>query len=141
MTGFWKAWLAVWWWSGLLLGVVLALGAFPETEAPARMLIGVLGADAQAQTVLDAQVSRFVVGVMGAVSIGWMMAIGQIMKLAETGGAPVWRGLVLGFSAWFVPDSIISAVTGFGINIIPNILLMVGILVPLLATGALKGAR
>lgn len=141
MTGIWKLWLTVWWWSGLLFGVVLALGAFPQTDMPARALMNVLGADAQAQSVLDAEVSRFVVGVMGAVSIGWMMAIGQLMKLAETGGAPVWRGLVLGFACWFVPDSIISAATGFALNIIPNCLLMAGILVPLLATGALRDAR
>ncbi len=40
--------------------------------------------------------------------------------------------------AWFVTDSTLSVATGFGLNVVPNIVFLVTFFVPLFASGALE---
>ncbi len=73
--------------------------------------------------------------------MGWgftyMVAFRAILAVRD-GAASLWRGLVLASFVWFAVNSFFSALTGFAANIIPNILLFVSLLTPLLASGALR---
>jgi hypothetical protein len=125
--------LIVWAWSIIAFGAVLCGGAFEATSGPARLIFDVLhgsgGGDPDANL-------RFSLSVMGAVSIGWgIMALGVIraaIALGE-GSAPFWSALVTGTIAWVVIDSALSVAIGFGLNVVPNLALLGGLLLPVFA--------
>lgn len=86
---------------------------------------------------------RFSLAVMGPVTIGWCLALLACVRAADLLGdrtAPVWRLVTWGVAAWYVIDSILSVVTGFGLNVLPNTLYLAAYLLPILRTGVLDAA-
>jgi len=138
MSTFWRYWLLVWCAGVLVFGLVLAGGAFEATSAPVRMIYGNL--QGPADLVLDPAM-RFTLAVMGWVSLGWAATMFLMMRLAFSFGdraRPVWMGLTLGVLVWFVTDSTLSVATGYGLNVVPNTLLLSTYLIAIFASGALK---
>lgn len=139
MSAFWRIWLIVWAWGVILFGVVIAGGAFEATEGPIRFIYETL--QGPGPMTLDPAIMRFSQGVLGGVSIGWgltvLLVIPPAIALGDK-GHPFWIAITLGLGAWFVVDSSLSIATGFGLNVVPNVLLAVGYLIPVLATGRLK---
>jgi len=138
MIGLWRTWINLWCWSVVLFGIVLALGAFPPTDASVRALYALIGGGGLAPGYLDAPGMRFTCGVLGAVSIGWGATIMAMVRAADSGGAPVWRALTFAMVLWYAIDCPISALTGFPLNIVPNTVLIAGYLIPVLASGVLR---
>lgn len=149
MSMFWRNWLNVWCVGVALFGLVLAGGAFDATNAPIRQLYaalmpaGKLALDAQMRMDLDADL-RFTMAVLGAVSMGWagtMWAVIQaalaLQRFDEAAAQRVWTLALASFFFWFVSDSILSVATGFWRNVIPNAILMAGLLAPLIASGVI----
>ncbi|MDO8900247.1 MAG: hypothetical protein Q7V15_02730 [Phenylobacterium sp.] len=140
MTGFWRVWMAVWRLSVASFGLVLAAGAFEATSGPVRMIFDLVG------EALPEEVSsplRFSIALMGAVTLGWWLTLEAAFRAVDLLGdraAPVWRGLTLSVVGWYLIDGALSAATGFGLNIIPNTVLLAGYLVPVLATGVMRRA-
>ena len=137
MTTFWRTWLIMWALSVIVFGVIIAGGAFAATSGPISAIYDLL----QGPAPIDNDPAlRFSLGVMGAVSIGWgvtgLFAILAAIKLGDQ-GQPVWNAITLGLIAWFISDSALSIATGYGLNVVPNILLLTGYLIPLIATGKL----
>lgn len=142
MTDFWKNWLKLWAWGVVIFGVVLSSGAFAATEGVVRPIFNLLGNPFPDQP--DAH-HRFSLGLMGAVSIGWGLTLvgifNAIFGLGSDRTAPFWRAILVATLGWFVIDGYISVATGFTLNLIPNTVLLVLLLVPLLQSGALRGGK
>lgn len=138
MSGFWRMWLVVWALGVVLFGLVLAGGAFEATSAPVLWVLESL--QGPGEVVLDPTL-RFSLAVMGCVSIGWAATMLAIMlvafRMADRAG-PLWSAVTLGVVVWFVTDSALSAATGFGLNIVPNLVLLATYLIGVVAGGAFR---
>ena len=67
-----------------------------------------------------------------------MAAFKAANLLEQKQSRSVWGLITVSAVVWFVIDSILSAATGFGLNIVPNLLLLVGFLIPVIRNGVLK---
>lgn len=138
MTPFWRTWLIVWAWSVVVFGFVIAGGAFEATSGPIRFIYESL--QGPGPITFDAPM-RFNQGVLGGVTIGWGITVLLMLQAAaDLGekGRPFWVAIAAGIAAWFVIDSALSIATGFALNVIPNLALLAGFIIPMLATGKLK---
>jgi hypothetical protein len=81
--------------------------------------------------------ARFSVGLMGAVLIGWAIAIFGIVDVAPQAGAKIWHWLTLSMVVWFIIDSAISWTNGFRLNLVTNGVFVLTYFVPLFASGVL----
>jgi hypothetical protein len=141
MSGLWKTWITLWCWGVILFGAVLATAGLPATEAMAGLAFSVIGGADVGPDYFEAPGMRFSVALMGAVTLGWGFTILFLLPAIHAAGAPAWRGLVAAMMIWFVIDSAFSVMTGFAMNAVSNTVLLILLLVPLLASGALKSAR
>ena len=138
MTAFWKGWLRAWCVAVGGFGAVLATGALPATEGVTRALLDVLNGPQALE--VDATL-RFSLGVLGAVTLGWAVTLATAIAAAHrlgADGAAVWAGLTGAVLTWFVVDSVLSAATGFALNIAPNVLFTAAYLLPVLRSGVLR---
>jgi hypothetical protein len=138
MSAFWRTWLIVWAASIIMFGFVIAGGAFEATDDALRFIYDSL--QGPGPIVYDPPM-RFSQGVLGAVSIGWgltvLLMLPSIIALGDK-GHPFWVAIAAGLAAWFFIDSALSIATGYGLNVIPNTVLAIGYVIPVLATGKLK---
>jgi hypothetical protein len=85
---------------------------------------------------------RFSLGVLGAVSIGWSLTLLAAAKAANQlerkVAKPIWMLVTGSVLTWYVIDSFLSVATGFGLNTIPNTVLMAGFLLPVIRSGVLR---
>jgi hypothetical protein len=139
MSVFWERWLTWWCLAVAAFGVVLAGGAFESTEGPVRWLLGLLGGSADVE--LDSAL-RFSLAVLGAVTIGWsvtlLAALRAAVRLGREHGPSTWALVTASVAAWFLIDSGLSVATGFGLNVVSNIVLLLGFLLPVLRSGVLR---
>ena len=139
MTRFWRTWLKIWCGAVVAFGAVLTLGASAATDAPVRALLVMLGGSEVSMTAP----LRFAVALMGAVTLGWGVTLYAVSSSDAREGeasARLWRwtlGAVLG---WYVVDSTLSVLTGFGLNAASNTIFLVAFLVPVLGSGVLRTA-
>jgi hypothetical protein len=140
MSKFWQNWLSIWAAGVMIFGLVLAGGAFEATDGLLRALLTLFGNPLP--EVMDAH-HRFGFGLMGAVSLGWGLtffgAFKALHALDAKTAAPIWRFMNIGIFAWFVIDSYISVATGFWMNAVSNILLMITYYIPVLKSGVMRG--
>ena len=136
MSKFWYTWLIVWYWTVAIFGLILIGFGFEPTDGAAETFIRIIYAPEFENT----DPFRFALGVTGALTL----LIAYIYYIAiKTGnqhnlGPAYWRSLLIPLLLWFVTDAAVSIATGFKLNIIPNTLLLVGILIPLIASGVMK---
>jgi hypothetical protein len=138
MSSIWRNWLVIWSWAVIAFGALLAGAAFPATDAPVRMLMGVM--HGEAPPAMDAYL-RFGVALLGAVSIGWGVVMLGVMQVAFRMGAeaaPIWRAITTGVVIWYVVDSALSVTTGFALNAASNTALLVGYIIPIFASQAMQ---
>lgn len=138
MTGIWKNWMTVWAWGVVAFGVLLATGAFPGLDGAARNLLTVFGNLPAGEAIFDARTTRFSVGLMGAVTIGWGLTIVFLLPVIFAAGPKGWRALTLALVVWYVIDCFISISTGFAANAVSNTALAIAYFIPVLASGALR---
>ncbi len=138
MSGFWRAWFTVWCLSIGLFGLVLAGGGLAATDGPVRLVLA--GLQGPSPALFDAPL-RFSLGVMGGVSIGWAVMLYGVVRAAidlKGQGRPLWHAISAGMASWFVIDSSLSVATGFGLNVVPNVVLVGMYVIGLIGSGALK---
>jgi pheromone shutdown protein TraB len=141
MTGLWKTWITLWCWAVILFGAVLATAGLPALDGIARLAFSVIGSADAGPDYFNPPGMRFSVALMGAVTLGWGFTILFLLPAIHAAGAPAWRGLTAAMVIWFVIDSAFSVTTGFPMNAVSNTALVIGLLVPLLASGALKSGN
>ena len=139
MNGLWKTWMTVWCWGLLAFGVLLAMVAVPGADGAARLLFNAFNSDRSNPAVFDLPAVRFGLGLQGALTIGWALTMFAMIDAAQAGGARIWRSLTGALLVWYVIDSAISVRTGFALNAASNTLLMASFLLPVLASGVLRG--
>jgi hypothetical protein len=125
MTPFWRIWFFAWVWSIGIFGAVIAGGAFEATSGPIAFVYHLLQGF-QGPVVLFNATLRFSLGVMGAVSLGWAVMLHFIVAEAIRAGKsalPLWNAISAGMATWFIIDCMLSIATGFGLNVVPNVLL------------------
>ena len=139
MSRFWQNWLIGWCLAVGMFGALLAGGVLEVTSGPVRMIFAQLNGPGQLD--LNPHV-RFCLAVLGAVSIGWSItlysAISAANQLGKQAGKLVWRQLIAATITWYVIDSGLSIATGFGLNAIPNTVLLAGFLLPVISSGVLS---
>lgn len=140
MSAFWRGWLNVWAWVVIVFGLVLAGGGLDATDGMAETTFALVGNPVSEWT----SHLRFSVALMGAVTMGWGVTYLALFMAAYRLGAdaaPVWRLATLATLAWFVIDSGLSIATGFWGNAVSNTGILIGYLVPVLASGVMGGRR
>lgn len=141
MTGIWKVWMDVWGWAMMASALVFLLAASTATEAPVLFFYDLIywpldGASQFTET------TRPTSAILGAVFLGWMLTVRLLVNVAHAATAPVsaglWRGLTSVIVVWYVLDSSASILTGIPVNAVSNTCILLGYLVPVLASGVLS---
>lgn len=141
MRGIWKTWLYLWCLAGFALGVVLALAAFPATDAPARIIFSSMGAPNGGAGWFASDMLRFAIGLQGSILIGWIITIFGLLRAGDRIGASAWRWVTVAVLIWFVIDSTISVSTNMTPNAVSNLAFLILYLIPIGASGVLRGAK
>jgi hypothetical protein len=140
MSKFWQNWLSVWAIFVAFFGLVLAAGAFEASDGLSRTLFTLFGNPLPETP--DA-LHRFAIGLMGAVTMGWGLTFFAAFKalngLDAKTAAPMWRFILFASLIWYIVDSSISCATGYTMNAASNTLVMIGLLIPVLKSGVLRG--
>ena len=131
MIGTERRWLAAWCWAVMVFGVVIAGAASPTTEAAARALLEWQGGR---PVVFDAP-SRFALGLLGAVTLGWGATLLATVRAGDRLGPAGWRGVAGAVALWFAVDSLLSVATGFALNVASNLVFFAGFVLALKASG------
>ena len=119
------------------MGAVLAAAGARATSGPALYLIELLGTGPPVAPTPDL---HFALAVLGAVTLGWAVTLHAAIEAAVLLGdraRGVWRLMVAGLVTWFVTDSSVSVATGFSLNVVLNVALLIAFLVPIFAGGVL----
>ncbi|WP_224815146.1 hypothetical protein [Hasllibacter sp. MH4015] len=139
MNGIWRVWMILWCISVGGFGLIITLGAIEATSAPTILLLEMLSGGIMVEMTPHL---RFALAVMGPVTMGWALtligATEATRHLPKPIAAKTWLWITAGVLAWMVIDSILSVVTGFALNLIPNTLYLVAFLVPVIRSGVLK---
>jgi len=137
MTGFWKTWMLTWCWAVMGVGALFAAAAVPALERGVRLFYDAIywPIDGVSPYGQDVQLTA---ALLGAVMIGWAIAILGLVSAADTIGAPAWRVLTISIVVWYVIDSIISIALGSPVNALSNTGLLVTFLAPILGSGVLR---
>lgn len=137
MSNFWETWLVLWCYAIVLFGLLLSGAGLEGLEGPAVYLFDRLNPD---QAFSYSAVERFAVGLTGALTFGWGLTMLYFVRAARKYGGPLWRQLALVALLWYALDGYISYATGFALNLVPNTLVLAGLLIPLYASGKLRGS-
>lgn len=133
MDGFWRNGMAGWCLAVAVFGLVLTGAAFPATEAPARILLGMMGGEPVA---FDRPL-RFAVALMGVVTFGWGLSL---LVAARDLSASGWRRLTGVVALWWAVDCLLSIATGFWPNAASNTLFFAAFVLIVLRSGAIGPA-
>lgn len=137
MTPIWQTWLRVWCWVAGGFGGLMAGAGWSATSAPTQAFIAAMHSGGAVPFDPPLRLAYAMVGSL-TLALAILVAAGAraAVALADR-GTPLWRAMTLALLVWFVIDSSVSCATGFVLNAVSNTLLMVGFLVPVLASGVL----
>ncbi len=80
--------------------------------------------------------------IIGAVMVGWGVALAYVTKALFSTGNPIgWNLIALSLGAWFVPDTSYSLISGYWQNAVLNTAFALLFAVPLWATRSRPGSR
>lgn len=140
MTAFWRNWLTLWCIGAGLFGLILYGAAFAATTGPTALFMNLIGGEWPADAGAPL---RFAFGLMGALTIGWMITLYALCRTAWSLDAatarPLWRGAAVGIAAWYVLDGYVSIATGFPLNVASNTVLALALGWPILKQGCTTG--
>ena len=137
MSKSYKSWLDAMCGVVVLFGFIMAGGALPASEWPARLL---LEWQNQGPLAID-RAARVTLGVLGGVMCGWgvtLYAAFQAAHMIGDRGAHIWRLILASMVFWFVVDSSLSVATGFALNALMNVGFLLAFVVPIGLSGVLR---
>lgn len=137
MSGIWRVWLNAMCGIVVLFGLIMAGGALPQTELPARLLFEW---QHQGPLAID-QAARVTLGVLGGVMCGWGVTLYAAIQAAQMLGQSadrIWRLILASILFWFIVDSSLSIATGFALNALMNVAFLLGYVLPITASGVLR---
>ena len=137
MSKSYKSWLDAMCGVVVLFGFIMAGGALPASEWPARLLL-----EWQNQGPLEIdRAARVTLGVLGGVMCGWgvtLYAAFQAAHMIGDRGVHIWRLIFGSMIFWFMVDSSLSVATGFALNALMNVGFLLAFVVPIGLSGVLK---
>ncbi len=138
MSKFWVNWLNIWCFGLIVFGAVLALAAIEGFEGGARLMLTLQNPE---KPPVFNDVERFAFGLIGAITIGWGLTFFYFFRAAQAShlGDKMYRQAFVILIIWNLIDGYISYITGFQMNIISNLILSLGLIIPLYMTGKLSG--
>ncbi len=134
VSRFWWRWLVAVTCGVLAFGLSLVL--LPDVMQ--RFFNTLIFSSSDAPTTFSDEATRyvtFVCGVLGAVMVGWAVALLYILRVPFRREArSAWYAITLSIGIWFVIDSAFTIYTGYVGNLILNIPFFVLFIIPLFAT-------
>jgi hypothetical protein len=138
MQKFWQKWLSVLCCGVSLFGLIFAGGVSELTSGPLDLLYKALSPEVAVQ--LD-QANRFSMGTLGTITIRWgIILFGAVRGAIALGedGAKLWKWILVSVVTWFAVDCFMSVLTAFYSNLILNIVLLIGVFLPVWRMGILR---
>lgn len=121
----------------VLLGLLVALGAHPATALPATWLADLVFWPFDGRQGLDADAARVLAAIGGGVMVGWGVMMWLVIDRLHAVDPGLTRLLLIESTlAWFLVDSTGSFVSGAGVNVLLNTVLMLAIVLPAWRIGA-----
>ena len=115
----------------VLLGLLVALGAHPATALPATWLADLVFWPFDGRQGLDADAARVLAAIGGGVMVGWGVMMWLVIDRLHAVDPGLTRLLLIESTlAWFLVDSTGSFVSGAGVNVLLNTVLMLVIVLP-----------
>ncbi len=132
MSPFWQRWLRIASIALVIYGVFTAFAVFPALTGPTHSTIELLFWPRLEQTGALGPHAVFLLGVLGAVVMGWAVLMYFVVAEAVSSGAPwAFRALWASLITWFVVDNLASWVAGAPLNLLPNTLVAAVFVAPL----------
>jgi hypothetical protein len=136
MTAFWRNWLTLWCIGTGVFGIVLYGAAFAPTTLPTALFMDLIGSEWPTDA---GPHLRFAFGLMGSITIGWMITFYTLCRTAwmlePAAARPLWRGAFLSIAVWYVIDGYASITTGFPLNVASNTVLALALSWPIWRAG------
>ena len=130
----WSRWLVVW--LAIVAAISLATVLIAQVSGELFDLALFGSTDRPAGFTNDAvEYQRFIWGITGALTIGWMLlAVPVVRGPFRRGERWAWVAIAESFAGWFLIDSTMSVALGFAENVAVNVLFVVGVVPALVAT-------
>ena len=126
----------------VLLGLLVALGAHPSTSLPATLLADTVFWPLDGAQAIDTQAARVLAAIAGGVMVGWGVMMWLVVDRLLHADPKLARLLIIEATlAWYIVDSTGSFVSGAGVNVLLNTVLMLTIVLPAWRIGAARLAR
>lgn len=137
MSNFWKSWLDIRCLAVIAFGGILAASSIPGFETGTRIFITLIN---PVDVPVFNDIERFAFGLIGAITIGWGITFFYFFRAAHASniGNKMYRQAFVVMIIWNCIDGYISHRTGFTLNIAINLLLSLGMVVPLYMSGKLS---
>jgi len=137
----WSQWLVVWFW--IVGAISVAMIAVPQVSGELFDLALFGSTDRPAGFTSDAvDYQRFIWGVSGAITIGWLLLAAAVVRGPfRRGDAWAWRALATSFCGWFLIDSTLSIWFGFAENVAVNVLFVIGMVPAMVRTAPGSGGE
>ena len=137
MSNFWKIWLDIWCLATIIFGGVLAASGLEGFEGGTRLFMTLIN---PGNVPVFTDIERFAFGLIGAISIGWGVTFFYFFRAAHASniGNKMYRQAFVVIIIWNLIDGYISYRTGFTHNIVANLLLSLGVTIPLYMSGKLS---
>lgn len=137
MSNFWKIWLDIWCLAVIIFGGVLVGASIPGFESGTKTLITLLN---PVNVPVFNETERFAFGLIGAITMGWGVTFFYFFRAAHASniGNKMYRQAFVVMIIWNLIDGYVSYRTGFALNIASNLLLSLGMVIPLYMSGKLR---
>ena len=143
MSSFWKSWLTVWWWGMVIASIAFTAAAIPGLDGPVLVFYDIIDGPLDGQSHFT-EATRPTTAILGAVFLGFALAIGAMIRMAHAApaaaAAALWRTITIIILTWYGVDSTVSVLTGIPLNAVSNTAILAAYLLPVLASGVLKAA-
>jgi hypothetical protein len=115
----------------MLLGLLVAFGAHPATSLPATLLADAVFWPFDGAQSIDAPAARVLAAIGGGVMVGWGLMMWLILDRLLPVDPRLTRLLMIESAlAWYIVDSTGSFVSGAGVNVLLNTILLTAIVLP-----------
>ena len=137
MSNFWKIWLDIWCLTVIIFGGVLVSASITGFESGTKTFITLIN---PIDMPVFNEIERFAFGLIGAITMGWGVTFFYFFRAAHASniGNKMYRQAFVVMIIWNLIDGYVSYRTGFALNIASNLLLSLGMVIPLYMSGKLR---
>ena len=137
MSNFWKIWLDIWCLAVIIFGGVLVSASITGFESGTKTFITLIN---PIDMPVFNEIERFAFGLIGAITMGWGVTFFYFFRAAHASniGNKMYRQAFVVMIIWNLIDGYVSYRTGFALNIASNLLLSLGMVIPLYMSGKLR---